>query len=182
MKRAELEIGKVYAYSRYANPTKPYQIGGFIIDSLEPVLKYGNRGSTLPEVRGRYTDKYGNPTEGDKPTTMALRRIIGDYLTIKHDLELTEKNREIAQLKKSIRTKEVTELIEKNHQLYKRNTSDSYDSEHKTGISFYRLNNRYDGTVNIELNLDQFKNLTHRLNRLELLEARQAQEQETANA
>lgn len=161
MKRAELEIGKVYAYSRYGNPTAVYQIGGFIIDSLDPVRKYGRTGSTLPEVIGRYTDKDGKPmTEPDKTTTIALRKILGEYLPIKHDLELREKNQQIARLEKQIASKEMERLIEDKHELITK----------YLGVSKYSLKNLYNGKVEIELNINQFKSLAIALSNLKWYE------------
>lgn len=182
MKRAELEVGKVYAYSRYANPTATYQIGGFIIDSLEPVRKYGKTGPTIPEVTGRYTDKDGNPTaEPDRTTTIALRRLIGDYLVTKHSLELAEKNREIARLEKTIKSKEVQQIIDERHELF----------TERLGINKYNLSNRYNGKVEIELTLDQFKSLAvalanlkwyERQAELRAEEERKAREEQLTNA
>lgn len=145
MKRSELEIGKVYAYSRTAEPKSVYEIDGFIVDSLEFAKDW--RGKTIQEVKGRFTDKNGNPKES--PATAPLRRLIGDYLPLKHDLELRAKNREIAQLKKEIESKKMAEVIDKHHELITT----------KLGINRYDIRNQYDGIVSITLNTDQLYKL-----------------------
>jgi len=145
MKRSELEIGKVYAYSRTTNPTSVYQIDGFIVDSLDFAKDW--RGNTIQEVKGRFTDRNGNPKES--PATAPLRRLIGDYLYLKHDLELRAKNREIAQLKKEIESKKMSEVIDKHAELITT----------KLDINKYDIRNNYDGRATITLNTDQLYKL-----------------------
>jgi hypothetical protein len=145
MKRAELQIGKVYAYSRYSVPTSVYQIDGFMVDDLEFAKDW--RGNTIQEVKGRFTDQYGNPKES--PSTAPLRRLVGDYLLMRHDLELREKNKEIARLKKEIESKQIAELMDKHSELI---TS-------RIQIQSYDIRNNYDGRATITLNSDQFRNL-----------------------
>lgn len=145
MKRSELEIGKVYAYSRYANPTSAYEIDGFIIDSLD--LQKDWRGRPTQEVKGRFTDKDGNPK--DSPATAPLRRLIGEYLPLKHDLELRAKNKEIARLNREIASTKVEGLITKYGEVI---TS-------RLDIQTYDIRNQYDGRATITLNADQFQKL-----------------------
>lgn len=145
MKRAELEIGKVYAYSRHSVPTSVYQIDGFIVDSLDAQKDW--RGNTIQEVKGRFTDRNGVPKESS--ATAPLRRLVGDYLLMKHDLEMREKNKEIAQLKKEIASKQMTELIDKHHELI----------TNKLDIKKWDIHNNYDGRATITLDYDQFHRL-----------------------
>ena len=146
MKRSELEIGKVYAYSRNNNPTSPYEIEGFIVDSLDPKPDW--RGRTNPqEITGRFTDSNGNPKQST--TTANTRRLVGDYLTIKHDLEIRQKNKEIARLNKEIASNKMSELIKTHQELI---TS-------RLDINFYDIRNQYDGRATITLTAPQFQKL-----------------------
>lgn len=145
MKRSELEIGKVYAYSRTTDPSNIYQIDGFIIDSLDTQKDW--RGRPTQEVKGRFTDKDGNPK--DSPATAPLRRLIGEYLPIKHDLEIREKNKQIAQLNKQIASTQISGLIEKHHELITK----------RMDINYYDIRNQYDGRATITLNADQLQKL-----------------------
>jgi hypothetical protein len=164
MKRNELEIGKVYAYSRNQEPTSTYHISGFIVDSLEPVKDW--RGNTKPEVRGRFTDHNGNPKETD-PTNAPLRRLIGDYLSTRHDLELREKNREIAQLNKQIESTKMLNLIERHHETVTK----------RLEMNRYDIYNNYDGKATITFNTKQFDRLISAFQALDRHE-RHAQQQE----
>jgi len=146
MKRSELEVGKVYAYSRYANPTSVYQIDGFMVDSLE--VRKDWRGNTIQEVKGRFTDQFGKPKENGT-TTAPLRRLIGDYLMMRHDLELRAKNKEIAQLKQQIESKKMNEIIDKHHELITT----------RLGIRQWDIRNQYDGRATITLDTDQMYKL-----------------------
>lgn len=145
MKRSELEIGKVYAYSRTADPKSLYEIDGFIIDSLD--LQKDWRGRPTQEVKGRFTDRNGNPK--DSPVTAPLRRLIGEYLPIKHDLEIRQKNREIARLNKQIASTQIEGLLTKHTELI---TS-------RIDISQFDIRNQYDGRATITLNADQLQKL-----------------------
>lgn len=146
MKRSELEIGKVYAYSRSTNPTNLYEIEGFIVDSLDPTPDW--RGRTNPqEITGRFTDTSGNPKPST--TTANTRRLVGDYLTLKHDLEIRDKNKQIAQLNKQIASTQVEGLIKTHHELI----------TNRLDINFYDIRNQYDGKATITLNADQFNKL-----------------------
>jgi hypothetical protein len=180
MKRSELEIGKVYAYSRTAEPKSVYEIDGFIVDSLEFAKDW--RGKTIQEVKGRFTDKNGNPKES--PATAPLRRLIGDYLPLKHDLELRAKNREIARLNREIASTRVEGLINKHAELI----------TERIKIDRYDIRNNYDGRAVITLNADQLQELVwafqalnrheEHAQRLETERLRKAYEesQETVNA
>lgn len=145
MKRSELEIGKVYAYSRTADPKSLYEIDGFIIDSLD--LQKDWRGRPTQEVKGRFTDRNGTPK--DSPATAPLRRLIGEYLPIKHDLEIRQKNREIARLNKQIASTQIEGLLTKHTELI---TS-------RIDISQFDIRNQYDGRATITLNADQLQKL-----------------------
>lgn len=180
MKRSELEIGKVYAYSRTAEPKSVYEIDGFIVDSLDFAKDW--RGKTIQEVKGRFTDKNGNPKES--PATAPLRRLIGDYLSLKHDLEIRAKNREIARLNKQIASTRVEGLINKHHEVI----------SSRIKIDRYDIRNNYDGKAVITLNADQLQSLVwafqaldrheEHAQRLETERLRKAYEesQETVNA
>lgn len=145
MKRSELEIGKVYAYSRNANPTSTYQIDGFIVDSLEFAKDW--RGNTVQEVSGRFTDRDGKPK--DSPATAPLRRLIGEYLPLKHDLELREKNKEIARLNREIASTKINELITRHQELI----------ASRIDIQTYDIRNNYDGKAILTLSADQLQKL-----------------------
>lgn len=148
MKRSELEIGKVYAYSRYQDPTNIWHIDGFIVESLEPVKDW--RGNNKQEVRGRFTDKNGNPKDYQTDqTSVNIRRLIGDYLPLKHDLELKEKNKEIARLNKQIASTRVEGLINKHAELI----------TERIKIERYDIKNTYDGRATITLNADKLQEL-----------------------
>lgn len=153
MKRAELEIGKVYAYSRYSSPTSVYQIDGFIVDSLDAQKDW--RGNTIQEVKGRFTDRNGVPKESS--ATAPLRRLVGDYLLMKHDLEMREKNREIAQLNKQIASTQIEGLIKNHTELITK----------RIDIKSYDIRNNYDGKAVITLDAKQFQNLVWAFKRLE---------------
>jgi hypothetical protein len=145
MKRSELEIGKVYAYSRTAEPKSVYEIDGFIVDSLEFAKDW--RGKTIQEVKGRFTDKNGNPKES--PATAPLRRLIGDYLPLKHDLELRAKNKEIARLNREIASTRVEGLINKHAEII----------VERLKINRYDIRNNYDGRATITLTAEQLQTL-----------------------
>lgn len=152
MKRSELEVGKIYAYSRESNPKSLYQLDGFIVDSLEPQKDW--RGNTIQEVKGRFTDRNGVPKES--PATAPLRRLIGDYLLMKHDLEIRAKNKEIADLNKRIKSKEMEELIESKHALI----------TERLKVNRYDLRNNYDGRAVLTLEIEHLRNLCWDLERL----------------
>jgi hypothetical protein len=170
MKRSEIEVGKIYAYSRNTNPTSAYQIDGFIVDSLEFAKDW--RGNTIQEVKGRFTDRNGVPKESN--ATAPLRRLIGDYLLMKHDLEIREKNREIAHLNKRIKSKEIEELIESKHALI----------TERLKVRRWDLRNNYDGKAVLTLEVEHLRNLCWDLERLaryeEQFEKEEAERREKA--
>jgi hypothetical protein len=148
MKRSELEIGKVYAYSREARPTRSYDITGFIVDIIEAPKDW--RGKQIQTVKGRFTDKFGNPTTEDVGSREApLRRLIAEYLPLKHDLELRDKNYEIERLKSQIAATKMEGLIKNYGGIINK----------RIGLESYTIRNQYDGRATITLNTDQFSEL-----------------------
>jgi hypothetical protein len=148
MKRSEIEIGKVYAYSRTAEPKSPYEISGFVVESLEPVKDW--RGNIKQEVKGKFTNPDGTlKTHESDSTTVNIRKLIGDYLSLKHDLEIRAKNREIAQLNKQIASTRVEGLINKHAEIITQ----------RIKIDRYAIRNNYDGKAVITLTADQLQEL-----------------------
>ena len=75
--------------------------------------------------------------------------MIGEYLPLKHDLELREKNEEIARLNKRIASTQIEGLITKYHEVI----------TERIGIGYYDIRNQYDGRATITLNADQLQKL-----------------------
>lgn len=167
MKRAELEIGKVYAYSRTTDPTSTYQVSGFIVDSLE--IPDSWRGNAKQEVRGRFTDSEGNVKDDNtSQTNVNIRKLIGEYLPIRHNLEIREKNREIARLNNQIANTQIEALIKANHELIKK----------RLGVGYYEIRSNYEGKATMTLNAKQLQSLTIDLRSLERYEEAERLEQQ----
>jgi hypothetical protein len=145
MKKAELELGKVYAYSTRKDPDRMYQVSAIAITDLDPKLNWAD---TKGSVQGNYIKSNG---EVGATAKFLPRYIIGDYAQIKHQFEIDEKNREIAQLKKTIETKKAEETIAR----YK----DIFTNEETYKVHSYYIKNMYNGNVSIELTNDQFASI-----------------------
>lgn len=159
MKRSEIEIGKVYAHSRNAEPTRSYEVAGFVVENFDPVKDW--RGNVKQqEVNGRFTDDKGNPKPDAPLVAVSLRRLIGDFLPIKHDLEIRAKNKEIAELNKRIKAKEMEQMIEDKHALI----------SERLKVSRWDLRSLYDGRATLTLNTEQLRRLAWDLERLARLD------------
>lgn len=166
MKRSELEIGKVYAYSRTTNPTSTYHVSGFIIDSLEVPQNW--RGNAKQEVRGRFTKDDGTTNPDTQATSVNIRKLIGEYLPIRHNLEIREKNREIVRLNNQIASTQIEALIKANHELI----------EKRLGIKYYEIKSNYEGKATITVSAKQLQALTIDLRSLERYEEAERLEQQ----
>ena len=145
MKKSEIEIGKVYAYSTRQNPDRLYQISAMTVTDLNPKLNWAD---TKGSVQGNYIKSDGEAGSSGK---FLPRYIIGDYAELKHQFEIDEKNREIAQLKKTIETKKAEETIAR----YK----DIFTNEETYKVHSYYIKNMYNGKIKIELTHDQFASI-----------------------
>ena len=164
MKKSEIEIGKVYAYSTRQNPDRLYQISAMTVTDLNPKLNWAD---TKGSVQGNYIKSDGEAGSSGK---FLPRYIIGDYAELKHQFEIDEKNREIAQLKKTIETKKAEESIAR----YK----DIFTNEETYKIHSYYIKNMYNGRVTIELTHDQFASIAIDLRRYnQILKEEQAKRQ-----
>ena len=142
MKRNELEIGKVYAYSTYTfTPTRAYEIKPVVIHDTE--LNKFHKG----EVQVKSIDKDGNI--GETPYWVNTRKIVGKYQETLHEFQLAEKNAEINRLKKEIRERENRDTIERLVPEWK-----------DYGVSRWDIH--LDGTdqVKVTIKLDQLKAVT----------------------
>lgn len=162
MKKSELEIGKVYAYSTKPNPDRIYQISAFKVADLDPKLGWSDsKGS----VAGNYINSNG---ELGAYVKLLPRYIIGDYQEWKHRLELRSKDREIAELKRSIEMKKAQEV--KN--TYTPVFTDIYK------VKSWEISADYNGKMKIELTHSQFTDIARDLKRYNIiLEEEQAKRQ-----
>lgn len=148
MKKSDIEIGKVYAYTRHQNPTSTYHISGFVVESLTPAKDWrGNINSQ--EVSGRFTKSDGTINPDANQTNVNIRRLIGEYLPLKHELEIRDKNKEIARLNQQIASTQIEGLIKANSELIAK----------RLDIKSYDIRNTYEGRATITLNASQFQRL-----------------------
>lgn len=163
MKKSELEIGKVYAYSTKQNPDRLWEISAFKIVDLDPQISWRETKGT---VAGHYVDRNGEV--GTTLVKVLPRFIIGDYQEWKHSLEIRQKNREIAELKRTIEVKRVHDKIAQHKDIF----------IEKYQVQSYKISNGYDGKVKIELTADQFNDIAYDLKRYKtILDREEAQRQ-----
>jgi hypothetical protein len=158
MKKSDIEIGKVYAYSRTATPDSTYQVSGFVVDSLD--IPESWRGNAKQEVKGRFTKSDGTIQEDANFTNVNIRKLIGEYLPIRHDLELREKNREISRLNQQIATTKIEGIIKAHAEVITK----------RLEIKYYDIRNTYDGKATITLTAQSLQELVRAFQSLDRYE------------
>lgn len=140
MKRNDLQIGKTYAHSRSSEPSMLYEITEFLVESTEPNKSHPQ------DVVGRFVKKDG--TISDR-TTVSLRRLIGDYKTVRHQLEIIEKNEEIRRLRREVEFEKSKQALSEYKEVFVKN----YD------IADYKIERNYNGTIGMTLSAFEFSRI-----------------------
>lgn len=149
MKKSELTVGKVYAYSRKTVQEYSWDIAGFIVDDLDPKLAWKEpKGS----IAGRFVKSDGTPQENQ--TKVLPRFIVGDFEVVKLKLENREANRKIAQLNTEIANSNVRTFLDMNSKEL---------AELLELKSTYYIANNYKGQITITLTAGEAQDLLRKL-------------------
>lgn len=185
MKKAELEVGKFYAYSTKQKVASEWHISKAEVVDLAPV---GYR--TENKVQVKFHDTRRNyATNEIEPFTrlefVAPRYLVGEYDAVKNQIALDAKDKEIARLKSSIEDRRKEDLLVRYRKEFRdaglldydyalRTTGDWQPFSWKLGEK--QLSQLF--SIIVDYNYEQ----RSKARALEIAEAQSLAEQETVNA